>query len=385
MDALSPRDLMWLRQDKPHGVGHAGMLLLFGAEAGTVPGRAEMRDQIAERLELIAPLRRRLASDGTAWAEAVVDLDQHVFEHRLSGPGDRVELGALAARLNMAHIDRSRPLWEMHVIHGLADGAVAALFKLHHAAGDGAVYAVAVETLFDHPAADEEGRLPTGHAPDPAVSNGRRREGTGLPKAPMTVFNQPMSSERGFAFCSVPLERFEPIKKAAGTTFTETLIALWAGALRGWLALRGALPARPLVARVPMSTRTVGDSVEEGNQLTMILVGVPTHLADFPARAEAARGSIVVAKQRPAEPGARVNFSMSTMIGARLPMRWHGVPMVAVHSLPSVNNVGLALTCITRGGAIMTGVHVDSTHVPDPWTIVRAFEAAVDDAETRSP
>jgi hypothetical protein len=388
MDGLSARDLMWLRRDTDNGVGHAGITMLFAPEAGVVLGAAEMREQVAERLPLIPPLRRMIVSDDAAptghrWADTSVDLDQHVFEHQLSGAGDHVELGAAAARLNATSLDHGRPLWEIHVIRGLADGTVAALIKLHHATGDGAVYAVAVETLFDHPAGDEQGFLPTGQAPEPSGWDGRG-EDVVLPSGPETVFNRPLSAERGFAFCSIAMERFQAIKKAAGTTFTETLIALWGGALRGWLALRGEMHDTPLVARVPISTRTAGDSVEAGNQLAMILVPVPTHLPDFPARAEAARGSVQLARQRPPLPGARggrMNLSLSTMIGARPPMSWRGVPMFAAFSLAMLTSVGLSLACITRGDAIMVGVHVDSTHVPDPWTIVRAFEAALDDAE----
>jgi hypothetical protein len=390
MNALSGYDLMWLRLDRPGSVGHYGMMPLFTPEAGVPLGAAEMREQIAERLPRLPALRRVVASDpsaprGYSWADVDVDLDRHVFEHRLSGAADRVELGALAAKLNAVGLDHSRPLWEIHVVTGLWEERVAALIKLHHATGDGSVGAVVVETLFDAQVDHGEGFIPTGRAPDPAGSNGRRRsEDVVLPSGPITRFNQPVSNERGYAFGSVAVERVQALKRATGTTFTEALVALWAGALRGWLAMRGELPGQPLVARMPVSTRTADDTVDAGNQLVMVLVGVPTHLPDFRARAEAARGSLLLARQNPAVPGARggrANLSISVMMGPRPPMNWRGVPMIAMYSITIVNNLGLSIVCITRGDEVMIGVHVDSTHVADPWTIVRAFEAALDDAE----
>jgi diacylglycerol O-acyltransferase / wax synthase len=390
MEPISASDLIWLRMDKPGRVGHATMLLMFAPEAGVALGAAELREQIAERLPRLTPFRRKPASDpsspsGYRWAEADVDLDQHVFEHRLAGAGDPAELGAFAARLNTAHLDHDRPLWEFHVISGLADGSVCAMIKLHHATGDGSVYSVAVETLFDHPREDDEGFLPSGRPPEPPATNVRRPEDIRLPAAPMTPFNQKMSSERDFAFGVIPLERLRAIKEAVGATHSETLLALWGGALRAWLLMRRALPAHPLVARMPVSTRTAQDVVDAGNLLSILLVPVPTHLADFPARAEAARGSIRTAMENPPIPGVRglgqVNLTIATMYGPQPPMNWRGVPMYAAYSMGVVNSPGLSLLCITRGDEIMLGVHVDSTHVPDPWSMVRAFEAALEDAE----
>jgi diacylglycerol O-acyltransferase / wax synthase len=389
MAALSGLDAVWLGLDGPRTVGHGAWILMFAPEAGFGPGAAEMREQIAERLPRILPLRRVLVRDpaapkGYSWAEAEADVDRHVFEHRLSGAADRVELGTLVARLNESALDRDRPLWEMHVIGGLEDGAVAALFKLHHAAGDGAVHSTAIERLFDAPRGDE-GFLPAGHSPSPRGANGRRPEDILLPTGPKTPFNQPLSDERGVAFCSVSMGRIQAIKTAVGTTHTETLHLLWGGALRGWLALRGALPRHPLVARVPVSLRTADDSVDAGNRVGILLAEVPTHIGDFHARAEAARGSIRRARERPIAPGARgghrVNLSLATLVGPQPPMNWRGVPMVAAYAFGLVNAIGLAITCVTCGDEVMIGVHVDRTHVPDPWTMVRAFEAAVDDAE----
>src|SRR3954471_19921384 len=154
MAALSGLDLMWLGFDGPRTVGHGAWLMVFAPDPGDSLGAAEIGGQIDERLPRITRLghvivRDAAAPTGYSWAQADLVLDRHVFEHRLSGAAERVALGALAARLNQSCLKRDRPLWEMHVIGGLGDGAVAALFKLHHAAGDGAVHSAAIERLFD--------------------------------------------------------------------------------------------------------------------------------------------------------------------------------------------------------------------------------------------
>ena len=52
-------------------------------------------------------------------------------------PGDDRQLAETVARIFARPLDRSRPLWELYLIHGLADGRVAMLTKMHHSMVDG--------------------------------------------------------------------------------------------------------------------------------------------------------------------------------------------------------------------------------------------------------
>jgi diacylglycerol O-acyltransferase len=45
--------------------------------------------------------------------------------------------------------DRSRPLWEMRLLTGLADGTVGMLFRLHHVVADGTAALALIGTLFE--------------------------------------------------------------------------------------------------------------------------------------------------------------------------------------------------------------------------------------------
>jgi WS/DGAT/MGAT family acyltransferase len=72
------------------------------------------------------------------WADAArFEIRRHLRRIRLAQPGGRDQLMEMAAKLHSRHLDRSRPLWEMYLIDGVADDRVAVYAKLHHAMADG--------------------------------------------------------------------------------------------------------------------------------------------------------------------------------------------------------------------------------------------------------
>ena len=82
-------------------------------------------------------------------------VENHVHRHTLPPPADHGELLALCSRLHSGMLDRSRPLWEIHLIGGLADGRYAVYTKMHHAVADGVA---AMRMLQDSLSADPEQR-----------------------------------------------------------------------------------------------------------------------------------------------------------------------------------------------------------------------------------
>ena len=101
------------------------------------------RQVIESRLHLVPPFRRRLLRvpfdlDLPLWIEDPhFDLDFHVRRAALPSPGGPAELDDFTGDLLSRPLDLSRPLWELHVVEGLADGRVAIVSKTHHAAVDG--------------------------------------------------------------------------------------------------------------------------------------------------------------------------------------------------------------------------------------------------------
>jgi hypothetical protein len=65
------------------------------------------------------------------------DLEFHVREIALAPPGTDEQLAEQVARIFSRPLDRSRPLWELYLIHGLPEGRVAVMTKIHHAVIDG--------------------------------------------------------------------------------------------------------------------------------------------------------------------------------------------------------------------------------------------------------
>ena len=115
-----------------------------------------LRAMLRERLHLLTPFRWRLVEvpfslDHPFWVEeADVDLDYHVREIALPAPGDLRQLAEQGARIFERRLDRSRPLWEMYLIHGVENGTkVGLLTKVHHAALDGMSGAEILVTLMD--------------------------------------------------------------------------------------------------------------------------------------------------------------------------------------------------------------------------------------------
>jgi diacylglycerol O-acyltransferase / wax synthase len=72
------------------------------------------------------------------WREnCEIDLTYHVRPYRVDSPGGRRQLDEAVGRIAGTPLVRSKPLWEMYFIEGLANGRIAVLGKIHHALADG--------------------------------------------------------------------------------------------------------------------------------------------------------------------------------------------------------------------------------------------------------
>lgn len=76
-------------------------------------------------------------------------IGNHVFETTLEKPGSDEQLRKLAGQLVSGMLDRSKPLWEIHLIHGLQGDRTAILFKVHHCMVDGLSAVEIFTLLFD--------------------------------------------------------------------------------------------------------------------------------------------------------------------------------------------------------------------------------------------
>src|SRR3954465_10788639 len=145
MRQLSSLDAQFLAVESARIYGHVAFLGIYDpstAPGGTL-GAPEVARLLEERIHLLPPLRWRLREvplgmDLPYWVEDPdFDLDFHVRETAIPPPGDDRQLAETVARVFGRPLDRGRPLWELYVIHGLEQGRVGLLTKIHHSAVDG--------------------------------------------------------------------------------------------------------------------------------------------------------------------------------------------------------------------------------------------------------
>jgi len=257
--------------------------------------------------------------DQPAWVtDTAFDIDHHVFRTRLKTPGSDRQLNALIAQLHEQPLDRTRPLWEIHFIDGLADGNFALYSKYHHAAVDGVSGQQVMQVLYsDSPEADPPPMPvpPTERANDgqllvDALMNlslqpleqfsraGERmralsrisallREApieSGM--APSTPFNVRVGPYRNFTTTSLPLGSMRLVGRKLGASANDVLLAVCAGGLRTYLKRRDALPDAPLLAGIPVSLRSSGDK-SYANKVSLMRATLATDLADPIARLQA--------------------------------------------------------------------------------------------------
>ncbi len=342
MKALSPSDAMFLIAELRRQPMHVAGLQLFSLPKGAKPGAiGELVEEMRSHPVPLPPYNQQLAFRGTwFWQEDTqFDLDHHLRHLSLPQPGRIRELLAMVSRLHGGLMDRSRPLWETSVIEGLQDGRFAMYSKVHHAMFDGVAATLEARKALSEdpeqrhmppPWARPRGARRSADASTPAspmaallsgVSSNYRmlpgamrgfydllRRGSKDPadvtpyQAPPTMLNVRISSSRRFAAQSYSLARIKKVGKASGATLNDIALAMCAGALREYLIAHQALPDKPLISMVPVSVRAA-DGPEGGNQVSVILANLATHIADPTLRLKTIISSTKKAKERMAQMG----------------------------------------------------------------------------------
>jgi len=332
-------DVMFLCGETPSWHMHVCSLVVL--DPSTVPGGFD-----AERLrELLAARLATVPQFGWRLREAPFDVDRPVFVedpdfdaanhfHRLGlpAPGGRAELATLVGDLAGRKLDRSRPLWEIWIVEGLADGRVAVVTKIHHSIIDGASgvdLAVLLMDVSPEPRRIERPPPVVEALPSPWTLMGRgavsalatplrmarygeqlARQGivlgrslldhtsAGLPfQAPPTSFNRRLTAHRSFAFADVAIADVVQVKDAFGVKMNDVALALVGGALRRYLGARGAVPDRPLIAQVPVSLRSGANQADIGTRVGTMFASLATHIDDPVERLLAIHRSTEEAKE----------------------------------------------------------------------------------------
>ena len=178
MKRLRGWDAVLLYSETPNV--HMHTLKLAVIELDDLKGRKfgveEFRKVIGGRLYKLDPFRYQLIDiplkmHHPMWREnCEVDLDYHVRPYRVDSPGGRRQLDEAVGRIASTPLDRSKPLWEMYFIEGLANGRIAVLGKIHHALADGVASANLLARGMDLQEGPQSDR--DSYATDPAPSKG---------------------------------------------------------------------------------------------------------------------------------------------------------------------------------------------------------------------
>ena len=318
MNALSPTDSAFLWMETRNQPMHVAGLNIFTPPPGSGPHFiAELLADWGKYLVALPPFNQRPVLRMGLWYwedDEHFELDYRLRHVALPQPGRICELLAMVLRLHGNLMDRDRPLWEVYVIEGLPGGRFATYSKTHHALVDGVSGARMVaqglsrtadeckpplwaQTFPQHPAAKRSGPPPgliaqltsvarAGREILPGIGSGLwdmlRSMDDGAPalpfQAPPTPFNVEISGSRRFASQSYSLARFKRIGEATGATVNDVTLAICAGALRKYLEVQKALPKKPLIAMVPVSLH--GETDAGGNQVSLLLANLATHVRD---------------------------------------------------------------------------------------------------------
>ena len=121
--------------------------------------------------------------------------------------------------------------------------------------------------------------------------NGKRQ--WGMPKnfkifGPRTLLNVSVTNQRTFAGRTISLAEAKLIGKTLGGSLTDVVMCTTAGAMRRYLADHEDLPAKSLLAAIPVSLRAPGDK-SSNNQVSMLSMLLSTDIADPVERLHAIR------------------------------------------------------------------------------------------------
>lgn len=339
--------LMWAIEKDP--------LLRSTITAVAVLDRAPDRDRLMEKLErgscLVPRLRQRavrapLVPAPPRWVvDSNFDLGYHVRWVRAPEPGSLRTLLDLAAPIAMHDFDRARPLWELYVVDGLADGRAAVIQKIHHSITDGVGAIKIAMVLFDveaEPQPDAGGPMPDAPmAESPSVwglladalGHERRRQVgiavralQGLRAAVadplgsarsavslvasagrlMTPATRPLSPIMGgrslsvhFDVITVPLEETKAAARAAGGKLNDAFVAAVADGLRRYHDRHGT-PVDELRMTMPINVRSGDTEGLAGNQFVPARFAVPVAIGDPVARMRVIRDLVTQQRNEPA-------------------------------------------------------------------------------------
>ncbi|MEE8600796.1 WS/DGAT/MGAT family O-acyltransferase [Euzebya tangerina] len=399
-------DAAWLMVESAETPQHVGVLMVFeypeGADDGWV---RHLYERFGTARDITWPFNQRLKHPYGrfklyAWeTDPAIDLDYHLRLSALPAPGRPRELLIHVSRLHSVMLDRTRPLWEIHLIDQIApeppsDVPRFAMYaKFHHSVFDGVGAMRVMRRMFSEDPDQRDmappwqtstraQRVPRDNVLDVVDPRGvtiasarqgiattartmldqfrDRRDGVtneALPfVAPRSILNTRITGARRFAADGWSFDRMLAASTALGVSLNDIVVAMSGHALRAYLLERDALPQQPLTAMIPVNIRDEHEDAG-GNALSFVVADLGTNLEDPGDRLRRISESIADAKRRLLAMGRveRITYGLAIaspyLIGPLIGLAGHGPPPmnIVVSNVPGPENTHYLDGAVLRG------------------------------------
>jgi WS/DGAT/MGAT family acyltransferase len=329
-DRLSSLDTSFLNLEDAATPMHVGSVMVFDAPTGGFDYES-LVTLISQRIAHVPRYRQRIKTVPGGLANPVwvddthFDMSYHVRRSALPRPGSDEQLEELVARIQPRPLDRSRPMWEVYLVEGLAENRFAIITKTHHSLVDGISAVDIGNVLVDGNPTASLGVLTTWRPrPEPsgaelvvaALSEAARTPSqvvetvqhgvadvtkavgkvasvagdviatlarVSARPAPESPLNATVGRARRYVMIGTDLEDYRKVRTRLGrgsfaeeVTINDVILATVAGAFRSWLLTRGesVYPGTTIRAMVPVSVHD-GNDPPTGAQVTACFVDLP--------------------------------------------------------------------------------------------------------------
>ncbi len=414
---LTADDRAILELESPKVAGHTCKVLTVEAPARGEPLSLDaLRSIISSRIDREPRMKQKLSSTHLglghlSWIDDdEFDITKHVKRYELDEPADRHRLHEVVAQLMTTRLDRSHPLWGIHLVE-LTSRRHALVILLHHCMADGmTAVRMCSRVLWDVvPGLEAPATTHASHSretPPPTHTSLRatvRRELSH--RASETPLDRHPTDSRTVAVASAGLSDLKRIGRRAGdgATVNDVVLCVVAGGLRSWLEHHGG-PLGGIRVKVPVSLHHHGEGDAVGNHDSFMIVDVGTDEPDPVARLRAIRTQTRERKlDRDAQSLDRVFADMRRVSGVASDVlaRWSRSPRVFTVNVSNVpgprqpiavigglvsemftlaeigDRHALRVSVISLVDEVEFGICADEAAVADPEVIAEAIEADI--------
>lgn len=316
---MSRVDTAWLRMERATNLMMITGVMMFESHLDIRTLR-----KVIEQKFLAYPRFRQKAVDGPTGAvwqdDADFDLDWHIRLTALPGKGGKRELERLTSQLASTPLDKSKPLWQFHLVERY-DGGSALISRIHHCYADGIALVQVLLSLTEMGEDDKRKKSlakrwlkKEEHAPvakrvgaidryvqlgnkmlekgmdfyrDPSLAAVLASEGVDIAREiglalslsddPDTVLKGRLGVSKRVAWAEpLALDEVKSVSRALRCTVNDILLASATGALRSYMIERGEqLDGITIRATVPVNLRPLEHAKQLGNHFGLVFLDLP--------------------------------------------------------------------------------------------------------------